>query len=212
MSLRKSLRRSLRSSYKVKSSDEGQVKSDSSKMATSERTKGADVAKMSASECTRSSDVTGYLTADDVTVRLDCPGPSSGVTLEASNSSFESHDDVTAAGAYQSSESEDDLIFGDRQYDPTCPDNALYEFIFRACALMALENDDLKQIIEQQQQQGDEKKDKSEEEEDKTSKQEPDGVKKKGKKPKVRTIPVFFVFFSYQFIFFIFLFPFIMSS
>ncbi|XP_045113735.1 regulator of G-protein signaling 2-like isoform X2 [Portunus trituberculatus] len=131
MSLRKSLRRSLRSSHKVKSSDEAQVKGDA-----------AVPAKASTNERTRRSDA--YLTVDDVAV------PSGGVTLEAANSSFESHDDVVAAGAYQSSGSEEDLP-GERQDEAACPDSALYEFIFRACALMALENDEFKQLIEQQQ-------------------------------------------------------------
>ena len=133
MSLRKSLRRSLRSSHKVKSSDEAQVKGDV-----------APPAKASTNERTRRSDA--YLTVGDVTL------PSGGVTLEGANSSFESHDDVTAAGAYQSSGSEEDLP-GERQDEAACPESALYEFIFRACALMALENDEFKQIIEQQQQQ-----------------------------------------------------------
>lgn len=166
MSLRKSLRRSLRSSYKVKSSDEGQVKPDSAKMGTNERA--------------RNCDVTGYLAPDDVAL------PSGGVTLEASNSSFESHDDVMAAGAYQSSESEDDLAEGDRLDEATCPDNALYEFIFRACALMALENEELKNIIEHQQQIAD-KKEKEEEGETAAPKTEAEGGStKRGKKEKVR--------------------------
>ncbi|KAK7082113.1 hypothetical protein SK128_024674 [Halocaridina rubra] len=154
MSLRKSLRRSLRSSYKVKSSDEVQVKpSDSPKVGGSERLiKSGDVAKMGTNECSKNRDVGVCLNPDEVTLRLDCSsaGPSgSGVTLEASNSSFESHEDLVAAGGYQSSGSEDDLVGVERQ--DICPDNALYEFLYRACALMVLENDDIKTYIEQQQ-------------------------------------------------------------
>lgn len=135
MSLRKSLRRSFRSSHKVKSSDEGQVKGGG---------EAAPPTKVSSTERSSRSSET-YLSVDDVTV------PSGGVTLEAANSSFESHDDVSACGTYQSSGSEEDLP-AERSEEAALPESALYEFLFRACALMALENDDFKQLIEQQQQ------------------------------------------------------------
>lgn len=133
MSLRKSLRRSFRSSHKVKSSDEAQVRGAGGEAASP--------AKAPSSERSRSSD--SYLAVDDATV------PSGGVTLETANSSFESHDDVSASGIYQSSGSEEDLP-AERHEEAACPESALYEFIFRACALMALENDEFKQLIEQQ--------------------------------------------------------------
>lgn len=187
MSLRKTLRRSLRSSYKVKSSDEGQMKPESSaKISTNDRS-------------SRGSDVTSYRSVDDLTsVRVDSPGPSCSVTLEACKSgSFESHDDVVAASAYHlhSSGSDDDLTEAQQQQqgldEASCPDSALYEFIFRACALMALENEELKHIIEQQQQKEDEKQEKSQEEEDEEDattlpKQDTEETGKKSKKHKVR--------------------------
>lgn len=135
MSLRKSLRRSFRSSHKVKSSEEGQQVKGAGDAAPP--------AKASSTERGRGSEA--YLAVDGVAV------PSGGVTLEAANSSFESHDDVSASGTFQSSGSEEDLP-AERQEEAACPESALYEFIFRACALMALENDEFKQLIEQQQQ------------------------------------------------------------
>lgn len=197
MSLRKTFRRSLRSSYKVKSSDEAQMKSDSSsKMSTKERS-------------SRGSDVMGYRSTDDLTsVRLDNPGPSSAsVTLEACQSgSFESHDDVIAASGFHlhSSGSDDDLIEAQHQGldEASCPDSALYEFIFRACALMALENEELKQIIEQQQQKEDDKPDRSHDEEEGEEEegennttapnQEVKETRKKGKKQKVSSVKYWF--------------------
>ncbi|XP_069941786.1 uncharacterized protein [Cherax quadricarinatus] len=155
---------------------------------------------MSSNERVRGSQAPGYLAAEDLAVRLDSGGASASLTLQASSSSVESHDDMAAA-VYHSSESEDDLIEGERQDDPTCPDSALYEFIFRACALMALENDELKQIIEQQQQQADSRREKSEEEEGATSKQETDAGRKKGKKQKVMMLSIFIKFLVMRFIY-----------